>query len=112
MNTSSRALSKIITPKRATSTFEKSSLGDVQPLKDLVRRDPLYYNTLLIILVEAVLFKIPHSYFKNVDTFQKTYLFGPDSEEVSDGYTDQQPVRLDGIGAVDFRCLLKVMIQE
>jgi hypothetical protein len=64
------------------------------------------------IQVEAVLFKIPRSYFENVDTFRRTYLFGPDGERVSDGYTDQQPLRLDGIAAEDFRCLLKVMIRE
>jgi len=130
MNTSSRAPSKIITPKSATSAIGESSLGDVRPLKDSIRRDPLYYNAPLIILVsrvvvmsdgfdiyvriqvEAVLFKIPRSYFENVDTFRKTYLFGPDGKEVSDGYTDQQPLRIDGIGAADFRCLLKVMIRE
>ena len=102
----------------------------MRPLKDSIQRDPLYYNAPLIILVsrvvvmsdaldiyvlmqvEAILFKIPRSYFENVDTFRKTYLFGPDGEEVSDGHTDQQPLRLDGVDAAEFRCLLKVMIRE
>jgi len=112
MNTSSRAPSEIITSESATSAIGESSLGDVRPLGDSIRRDPLYYNAPLIILVEAVLFKVPRSYFENMDTFRKTFLFGPDGKEVSDGYTDQQPLRLDGIGAADFRCLLKVMIRE
>ena len=125
MNTLSRVPSKIITPEGAAS-----AVGDVPPLKDSVRRDPLYYNAPLIILVspvvvmsdgfniyvwiqvEVILFKIPRSYFENVYTFRKTYLFGPDGEKVSDGYTDQQPLRLDGVGAADFRCLLKDMIRE
>jgi hypothetical protein len=62
--------------------------------------------------VEAVLFKIPRSYFKNVDTFRKIYLFGPGGEEVSDGHTDQQPLRLDGVHSAEFRCLLKAMIRK
>jgi hypothetical protein len=66
----------------------------------------------VLMQVEAVLFKIPRSYFENVDTFRKIYLFGPDGEEVSDGHTDQQPLRLDGVDAAEFRCLLKAMIRE
>ena len=113
----------------ATSAIGDSSPGDVQPLNDPIKRDLLYYNAPLIILVsrawlwvtaldiyvwiqvEAILFKIPRSYFENVDTFRKTYLFGPDGEDVSDGHTDQQPLRLEGVDAAEFRCLLKAMIR-
>ena len=54
MNTSSQAPSEIITPESATSAIEESSLGDVQLLKDSIRRDLLYYNAPLIILVSHV----------------------------------------------------------
>ena len=114
-----------IIPESAASA---TTPGDVRPPRGSILRDPLYYNDPLIILVscvvvmsdglismlqvEAVLFKIPRCYFENVDTFRKTYLFGPDGKKVSDGYTDQQPLRLNGVGAADFRCLLKAMIQK
>jgi len=84
------------------------SLGDAQ----FRSRDPLYYDAPLIILVEATLFKIPICYFeKHSDVFWEKYLLGPRGEEVSDDLTDQQPLRLDGVDAAEFRCLLKVMIQ-
>jgi len=130
MNTSTPPSDEIIIPESATSASGKSSLGDVRPLNDPIQREPLYYNAPLIILVsyvvvmsdtrdifvsmqvEAILFKIPRSYFENVDTFRMTYLFDPDGEEVSDGHTDQQPLRLDGVDAAAFRCLLKAIIRE
>ena len=63
--------------------------------------------------VERVLFKAARSYFeKHSNVFRKTYLLGPQGEEVSDGLTDQGPLRLDGVDAKEFRYLLKVMIQE
>jgi hypothetical protein len=62
--------------------------------------------------VEATLFKVFRGYFENSDVFRETYLFGPDGEEVPDGQTDQQPLRLDGVDAAEFRCLLKAMMRE
>jgi len=62
--------------------------------------------------VEGTLFKVSRSHFENVDVFRTTYLFGPQGEEVPDGHTDQQPLRLDGVKAANFRCLLKVIFRE
>jgi hypothetical protein len=64
--------------------------------------------------VQATLFKIPREYFENSDSdvFRKTYLLGPKGKEVPRFQTDQQPLRLDGIDADEFRCLLKAMIQK
>jgi hypothetical protein len=62
--------------------------------------------------VEGILFKVSRSYFeKHSIFFRETYLFGPHGEEVPDGLTDQQPLRLDGVDAAEFRCLLKAMIR-
>jgi hypothetical protein len=62
--------------------------------------------------VEGTLFKVSRSHFENVEVFRTTYLFGPHGEVVSDGHTDQQPLRLAGIKAANFRCLLKVIFRE
>lgn len=62
--------------------------------------------------MEGTLFKIPRSTVeKHSDVFWKKYLLGPQGEEISDGLTDQQPLRLDGVDAAEFRSLLKVMIR-
>ena len=62
--------------------------------------------------VQATLFKIPREYFENSDVFRETYLLDPKGKEVPHGHTDQQPLRLDGVDAEEFRCLLRAMIQE
>ena len=122
MNTLSPAPSAGITPR------------DTPPPIDLKHRDMDYYNVPLVILVrlivvshdvsreliqlslwtqvEATLFKVSHGYFKNSDVFWETYLFCPGGNEEQDGHTDQQPLRLVGVDAVEFRCLLKAIIQE
>ena len=61
--------------------------------------------------VEATLFKVWRRYFEKSDVFRETYLCGPNGE-VLDGYTDNQPLRLDGVDVAEFRCLLKAIIQE
>ena len=61
---------------------------------------------------EGLLFKVARSYFEKSKVFRETYLLGPQGEEVSDGLTDQQPLRLDGVDAAEFKCLLKAMIRE
>jgi hypothetical protein len=62
--------------------------------------------------VEGSLFKVPRSYFeKHSDLFRETYLSCLQGE-VPDGLTDKQPLRLDGVDAAEFVCLLKAMIQE
>lgn len=59
--------------------------------------------------MESTLFNISRRHFENVDIFQKTYLF----EEVPTvGLNDENPLRLEGIDAADFRCLLTAMIYE
>ena len=58
--------------------------------------------------VEATLFKVPRVYFDRSDVFRKMYLSGPTGKEE---HTDQQPLRLDGVAAAEFRWLLKAMIQ-
>lgn len=65
--------------------------------------------------VEDTLFKVPRSYFEknSADSlFLVTSLVGPQAQEVPYGLTDQQPLRLDGVAAAEFRCLLKAMIRE
>jgi hypothetical protein len=61
--------------------------------------------------VEATLFKVSCGYFENSDVFRETYLFCSEGDKVQDGHTDQQPLRLVGVDAAEFRCFLKVMIQ-
>ena len=39
--------------------------------------------------------------------FREKYLLGPEY-----GHSDQQPLRLDGVDAAEFRCLLKAIIRE
>jgi len=62
--------------------------------------------------VEATLFKVPRSYFEQFDAFRKTYLLDAQDGEVLDGCTDQQPLRLEGIDAAEFRCLLKAITRK
>ena len=57
--------------------------------------------------VESSLFKVSRAYFEHSEVFREMDLLGPKG-----GYTDQQPLRLDGVDAADFRCLLKAMIRE
>ena len=112
-----------LTPKHTTSksTTEEPSLGD-----KLTQRDSLYYNVPLILLVsyaktlsdipniwpqvEVTLFKVPRSYFESSNVFWETYLLGLPDDEISQGVTDQQPLRLDGVDMTEFRCLLKAMM--
>jgi len=62
--------------------------------------------------VEAVLFKVPRSYFeKHSDVFCRAYLRGPHGEQVPHGFTNEQPLHLNGVDAAEFRCLLKAMVQ-
>jgi hypothetical protein len=61
---------------------------------------------------EGILFKVARSYFEKSKVFRETYLLGPQGEEVSDGLTDQRPLRLDGVDAKEFRYLLKAMIRD
>ena len=58
--------------------------------------------------VESTLFKIPRNYFEksSLDMFWLTSLVGPQAQEVPHGITDQEPLRLDGVAAAEFRCLL------
>ena len=62
--------------------------------------------------MEATLFKVSRRYFEDSDVFRVTYLLGPEGEEVPDGHTDQQPLRLNGLNAAEFRCLLTAMIRK
>ena len=62
--------------------------------------------------VEGIFFKVARNYLEKSKAFRETYLLGPKGEEVSDGLTDQGPLRLDGVDAKEFRYLLKVMIHE
>jgi hypothetical protein len=62
--------------------------------------------------VEATLFKVSRRYFEKLVVFRETYMFGPEGEEIQDGHSDEKPLRLDGVGAAEFRCLLKAMIWE
>ena len=62
--------------------------------------------------VEAVLFKLPRVYFEeHSDVFTGVYLFDRHGRPVSDGYTNEQPLRLDGVDSEEFRCFLKALIQ-
>ena len=61
---------------------------------------------------EGILFKVARSYFEKSKVFRETYLLGPQGEEVSDGLTDQRPLRLDGVDAKEFRYLLKAMVRD
>jgi hypothetical protein len=121
-----RAQMNILSPNTSAIRLR----DDAPPPINLTNRDPDYYRAQLVILVslvvvfrdilvqlyflmqvQATLFKIPREYFNNSDVFRKTYLLGPEGKEVPHGHTDQQPLRLDGIDAEEFRCLLKAMIQ-
>ena len=66
--------------------------------------------------VERTLFKVPLAYFENhSEVFRINYLLcilQPEGESAPDGLTDQQPLRLEGVDAAEFGCLLKAMIQE
>ena len=39
------------------------------------------------------------------------YLFDQHGKPVPDGYTNEQPLRLDGVDVAEFRCFLEAMIQ-
>ena len=47
--------------------------------------------------------------FRCVPGIQEMYLICPEGDEVQDGHTDQQPLHLVGLDAVEFQCFLKAM---
>ena len=55
------------------------------------------------------MFKVSPGYFEHSDVFPEMYLLG---KEEPYGHSDQQPLRLDGVDAAEFQCLLKAMIRE
>ena len=61
--------------------------------------------------VEGTLFKVPRSYFEK-HSFRVIHLVGLEAKEVPYGLTDQQPLRIDGVAAGEFGCLIKAMICE
>ena len=123
----STPVSTLASPKEECSP----SLEDKQFLSPSIQRDPLYYDIPLIFLVshaifpnctldvygqvEDTLFKIARGYFEKHSSdsmFRVTTLVGPRAQEVPCGLTDQQPLRLDGVAAAEFRCLLRAIILE
>jgi hypothetical protein len=63
--------------------------------------------------VEQTLFKVPRCYFQKYSkVFSTKLLLRPKDQQIPDGMTNEQPLRLEGVDAAEFRCLLNAMIRE
>ena len=61
--------------------------------------------------MEDYLFRVPRALFENTsEVFRGMFKLPVPEGEAPDGYSDQQPLRLDGIKKEDFRLLLKVLM--
>ena len=119
--------SPIATP--ATPAIEEFLYEDRQSHTDGgIQKDPWFYGVPLILLVsipklsialltptqriqvERTLYKVPRSYFeRHSELFLKAYLF---RRQCEDGLSDERPLRLEGVCAAEFKCLLRAMIRE
>jgi len=95
-----------IVPSDSINDREDASCEAPEP----VERDKSYYFTILIFLVEGCLFKLPRAPFeRNSEVFQDMFGLPVPENTVTDGSSDENPLRLDGVKKADFRQLLKVM---
>jgi len=81
------------------------------PLASKAVHDDLYYLDTVVFQVEGRLFKVPKHYFAHKSDIFKTTFTLPQNQtgESQEGSSDATPFKLEGIRAVDFRRLLKVM---
>ena len=60
--------------------------------------------------VENTLFRVPrHRFEQESDVFRDMFQLPVAENTIPDGYSDEQPLRLDGVAKEDFRQLLRVM---
>jgi hypothetical protein len=71
------------------------------------RRKELYYFDLVVFQVEDALFKLPKNHFAASSVFATIFTLPPGEEGVEG--TEEKPFVLQGIGEIEFECLLKVM---
>ncbi|KAJ7154433.1 hypothetical protein C8R43DRAFT_1001276 [Mycena crocata] len=71
-------------------------------------RNGKYYFETVIFQVEECLFKVPRYHFERSSEIFATMFSLPTSAE-SEGLTDQNPIKLEGISSVDFERLLEVL---
>ncbi|KAJ7020612.1 hypothetical protein C8F04DRAFT_1317151 [Mycena alexandri] len=71
--------------------------------------DDTYYLETITFQVEDRLFKVPRYHFERNSEIHATALTLPAGSHTVEGTSDQNPVKLEGIGYGDFRALLKVL---
>jgi hypothetical protein len=59
--------------------------------------------------VESTLFNVPKHVFDESPIFQDMFSVPPGASQSVDGLSDQQPLRLEGVSLIDFRCLLNYL---
>jgi hypothetical protein len=59
--------------------------------------------------VENVLFRIPRVVLAQSEAFHKHFLAPIEDRLVADGLNDTHPLYLDGVSAMDFRQLLRIL---
>ncbi|KAF5355536.1 hypothetical protein D9758_006287 [Tetrapyrgos nigripes] len=73
------------------------------------KTDVSYYWETVVFLVEDTVFKIPKYHFaKSSEVFESMFSL-PQGDKEAEGNTDANPIRLEGIQAIDFRRFLKVL---
>ncbi|KAF5355561.1 hypothetical protein D9758_006326 [Tetrapyrgos nigripes] len=67
-----------------------------------------YWDT-VIFLVESTLFKVPKYHFETSSEVFRDMLMVPSGAEGPEGTSDANPIRLDGVKAIDFKRLVEIL---
>jgi hypothetical protein len=78
---------------------------------EIIDKDQDYYSVDVVFLVEGTLFRVPRAPFEETSTvFSDIFRLPVPEGGAPDGFSDDQPFRLDGVKKKDFRLLLQVLV--
>ncbi|THU75969.1 hypothetical protein K435DRAFT_771321 [Dendrothele bispora CBS 962.96] len=75
----------------------------------VAKRSEAYYWKTIIFQVEGILFRVPRFHFETSSEVFSDMFALPQTDELKEGDSDASPIRLEGIMAADFECLLNVL---
>jgi len=84
--------------------------SEATPSTAKAQEDHEFYFQDIILLVEDRLFKVPaRNFIKESEVFETMFKLPQSPDVVADGFSNDQPLRLEGVKSDDFRQLLRVM---